>query len=67
MQPRKPRLNERELTQSLLSCCSGPKRYDYDVKHAAWFYHRDGTTLKELLDAELAEITGEPVNVPLSV
>lgn len=45
--------------------CSGPKRYDFDVKYQTWFYHRDGVTLKELLDTELSDAFGTKVEVPL--
>ncbi|KAF7722059.1 Mitochondrial chaperone Frataxin [Apophysomyces ossiformis] len=42
---------------------SGPKRYDYDIKHHKWFYHRDNHTLDELLNEELSEILQKEVNL----
>ncbi|KAK4057365.1 Mitochondrial matrix iron chaperone [Microbotryomycetes sp. JL221] len=37
----------------LSSPTSGPKRYDYDTNHDVWFYHRDGSRLRDLLTNEL--------------
>ncbi|EJT98908.1 Frataxin [Dacryopinax primogenitus] len=45
----------------LSSPLSGPKRYDYSL--GVWFYTRDGSTLKQLMEAELAELAGESVGV----
>lgn len=47
----------------LSSPISGPKRYDYDLVHKKWFYHRDNTTLDELLNNELSTIFGTKVDV----
>ncbi|CAG8513187.1 5432_t:CDS:2 [Ambispora gerdemannii] len=40
----------------LSSPLSGPKRYDYDLATQKWFYHRDNTTLYDLLNEELSKI-----------
>ncbi|KAJ1660759.1 hypothetical protein IWQ61_000372 [Dispira simplex] len=47
----------------LSSPISGPKRYDYDTAHAAWFYQRDGSTLGELLNQELGALFHRSVDV----
>ncbi|KZO99761.1 Frataxin [Calocera viscosa TUFC12733] len=62
----------------LSSPLSGPKRYDYSAPTASspssaagdageeggvWVYHRDGSTLKGLLEGELKEFAGEEVDV----
>jgi len=47
----------------LSSPLSGPRRYDYCGTHDCWFYNRDGTTLKGLLEEELGQFTGEKVDV----
>lgn len=48
----------------LSSPISGPKRYDYDVSKASWFYNRDQKTLGALLRNEVARILGrEPENI----
>ncbi|RIA90209.1 hypothetical protein C1645_693748, partial [Glomus cerebriforme] len=49
----------------LSSPISGPKRYDFDSKHKKWFYHRDNSTLDELLNEELSTIFGTKVNISL--
>ncbi|CAE6447935.1 unnamed protein product [Rhizoctonia solani] len=41
---------------------SGPKRYDLDTTHNEWFYHRDNTTMRSLLEEELSEVFGLPIN-----
>ena len=47
---------------------SGPKRYDYDVSKASWFYNRDQKTLGALLRNEVARILGrEPENINLPI
>ena len=33
--------------------CRGPKRYDYDAEAKVWFYHRDGSLMRDLLNDEL--------------
>jgi len=38
-------------------------RYDYDVKHGKWFYHRDHSTMDELLNTELSKILGRKIKV----
>lgn len=35
---------------------SGPKRYDYSPAHKEWFYSRDNTTMRELLNTELGKL-----------
>ena len=47
----------------LLSVASGPKRYDYDADQKKWFYHRDNHTLDELLNEELSDVFGHPIDV----
>ncbi|KAL1919121.1 uncharacterized protein VTP21DRAFT_2503 [Calcarisporiella thermophila] len=47
----------------LSSPLSGPKRYDFDLAHACWFYHRDHTTLDELLNRELSDALKLKVDV----
>ncbi|CAE6421988.1 unnamed protein product [Rhizoctonia solani] len=42
---------------------SGPKRYDLDTTHNEWFYHRDNTTMRSLLEEELSEIFGQPIRL----
>ncbi|KXS20899.1 Frataxin [Gonapodya prolifera JEL478] len=42
---------------------SGPKRFDYDEKRRRWVYHRDGSTLDEMLNEELRELIGREINV----
>ncbi|ORZ28972.1 hypothetical protein BCR41DRAFT_298010 [Lobosporangium transversale] len=49
----------------LSSPTTGPKRYDYDAEHKAWFYNRDQHTLKHLLDTEISKAIGININVPL--
>ncbi|GAA5959173.1 hypothetical protein JCM21900_001415 [Sporobolomyces salmonicolor] len=43
----------------LSSPISGPKRYDYDVTHKVWFYHRNGELMHDLLNRELRELLGD--------
>ncbi|GAA5936825.1 hypothetical protein JCM1841_005491 [Sporobolomyces salmonicolor] len=43
----------------LSSPISGPKRYDYDVTHNVWFYHRNGELMHDLLNRELRELLGD--------
>lgn len=48
------------------SDCRGPKRYDYDTKAKVWFYHRDGTLMRDLLNGELRVLMSrEGVDVDL--
>ncbi|KAG0330225.1 Mitochondrial chaperone Frataxin [Dissophora globulifera] len=49
----------------LSSPLTGPKRYDYDLKHKIWFYNRDHHSLKYLLDTEISEALGFKIDVPL--
>ncbi|KAK4699209.1 frataxin, partial [Phenoliferia sp. Uapishka_3] len=50
----------------LSSPLSGPKRYDYDPTHRVWFYHRDGTLLRDLLNKELRVLmSNEGVDIDL--
>ncbi|KXN72796.1 Frataxin [Conidiobolus coronatus NRRL 28638] len=44
---------------------SGPKRYNFDLKEETWFYHRDNSTLKNLLETELKEVFDK--NIELSI
>ena len=46
---------------------SGPKRFDYDAEHNAWFMFKDGeeSNLRDLLDTELSDIFGKQVRVRL--
>ncbi|CDR35735.1 RHTO0S01e05974g1_1 [Rhodotorula toruloides] len=51
----------------LSSPISGPKRYDYDLDHRVWFYHRDGDLMHDLLNRELRELLGdETISVDLA-
>ncbi|KAG8763874.1 Mitochondrial chaperone Frataxin [Ceratobasidium sp. 423] len=45
---------------------SGPKRYDLDTTHNEWFYHRDNTTMRSLLEEELSEAFGQPISLAIS-
>lgn len=46
--------------------CRGPKRYDYDSKHKVWFYHRDNSLMRDLLNQELKVLmNNESVDVDL--
>ncbi|KAB5594312.1 Frataxin [Ceratobasidium theobromae] len=49
----------------LSSPTSGPKRYDLDTAHGEWFYHRDNTTMRSLLEEELSAVFGEPIQLDL--
>ncbi|KAI9026881.1 hypothetical protein DFJ74DRAFT_604515, partial [Hyaloraphidium curvatum] len=51
----------------LSSPSSGPKRYDYDPDRRQWVYHRDGSSLDDLLDTELTKLLGRDIRVPISV
>ncbi|CEL57536.1 Frataxin homolog, mitochondrial OS=Schizosaccharomyces pombe (strain 972 / ATCC 24843) GN=SPCC1183,03c PE=3 SV=1 [Rhizoctonia solani AG-1 IB] len=42
---------------------SGPKRYDLDTTHNEWFYHRDNSTMRSLLEEELSEVFGQPIEL----
>ncbi|KDN39588.1 hypothetical protein RSAG8_08744, partial [Rhizoctonia solani AG-8 WAC10335] len=42
---------------------SGPKRYDLDATHNEWFYNRDNTTMRSLLEEELSEVFGRPISL----
>lgn len=44
---------------------SGPKRYDLDAEQNEWFYNRDNTTLRSLLEEELSSVFGQPVQINL--
>lgn len=44
---------------------SGPFRYDYNSKDGSWRYLRDGHSLIELLNRELAQAFREPVKLSL--
>ncbi|BGP34785.1 Mitochondrial matrix iron chaperone [Rhodotorula toruloides] len=51
----------------LSSPISGPKRFDYDLDHRVWFYHRDGDLMHDLLNRELRELLGdETISVDLA-
>ncbi|CAG8547005.1 534_t:CDS:2 [Diversispora eburnea] len=47
----------------LSSPISGPKRYDYDLKHQKWFYNRDNSTLDGLLNEELSVIFNTKIDI----
>ncbi|KAL8276194.1 hypothetical protein RQP46_011406 [Phenoliferia psychrophenolica] len=50
----------------LSSPLSGPKRYDYDPTHRVWFYARDGSLLRNLLNEELRVLmSNEAVDIDL--
>ncbi|CAG8692331.1 11419_t:CDS:2, partial [Dentiscutata heterogama] len=51
----------------LFEYISGPKRYDYDLVHKKWFYHRDNTTLDELLNNELSTIFSTKIDVSQTI
>lgn len=52
---------------STASSDSGPKRYDYDLEHRVWFYHRDGDLMHDLLNRELRELlSDETISVDLA-
>lgn len=46
---------------------SGPKRFDYDEQHRAWFMHKEGeeSNMRDLLNTELSDIFGRPIEVDL--
>lgn len=51
----------------LSSPISGPKRYDYSPTTGKWYYHRDQSTLDELLNRELSDMLGgKEVKIDLS-
>jgi frataxin len=47
--------------RTLTRARSGPKRYDYDEAEGGWVYGRDGTTLRGLLEEELAAPFGPAI------
>ncbi|EAU93309.1 hypothetical protein CC1G_08622 [Coprinopsis cinerea okayama7 len=47
----------------LSSPVSGPKRYDYDEELDDWIYLRDGQPMGDLLNTELSQALGMPVNL----
>ncbi|KAI8050137.1 uncharacterized protein B0P05DRAFT_563228 [Gilbertella persicaria] len=47
----------------LSSPISGPQRYDFDEKHHKWFYHRDNHTLDQVLNTELSNAFGHPIDL----
>ncbi|OBZ79627.1 Frataxin, mitochondrial [Grifola frondosa] len=49
----------------LSSPFSGPKRYDYSDAADDWIYSRDGRSLGDLLNQELSDALGSPVDLGL--
>ncbi|KAF8605018.1 Frataxin [Ceratobasidium sp. AG-I] len=49
----------------LSSPLSGPKRYDLDAEQNEWFYSRDDSTLRSLLEEELSNAFGQAVQINL--
>jgi frataxin-like iron-binding protein CyaY len=45
---------------------SGPKRYDLDTEQNEWFYGRDNSTLRSLLEEELSGVFGETIQVRIN-
>ncbi|XWS63343.1 hypothetical protein CRYUN_Cryun06bG0087200 [Craigia yunnanensis] len=47
----------------LSSPVSGPSRFDWDYNSEAWVYRRTKANLLKLLESELEQLCGEPVNL----
>lgn len=45
--------------------CSGPSRFDWDASISAWVYRRTKSNLTKLLEEELQELCGEPIDLSL--
>lgn len=43
--------------------CSGPSRFDWDHDAQAWVYRRTKANLLTLLEAELEQLCGEPIDL----
>ena len=43
--------------------CSGPSRFDWDVATNGWIYKRTGVNLVQLLEEEIGELCGTPVEL----
>lgn len=51
------------FTNFTFSICSGPSRFDWDHNDQAWVYRRTKADLLKLLESELQQLCGEPVNL----
>uniref|UniRef100_A0A9I9D5U6 ferroxidase n=1 Tax=Cucumis melo TaxID=3656 RepID=A0A9I9D5U6_CUCME len=47
----------------LSSPLSGPSRFDWDQNSRAWIYRRNKANLLSLLETELMQLCGEPINL----
>lgn len=47
----------------LSSPLSGPSRFDWDQNSQAWIYRRNKANLLNLLETELAQLCGEPIDL----
>ncbi|XP_023533560.1 frataxin, mitochondrial isoform X1 [Cucurbita pepo subsp. pepo] len=47
----------------LSSPASGPSRFDWDQDSQAWIYRRNKANLLRLLETELAQLCGKPINL----
>jgi frataxin len=43
--------------------CSGPARFDWDAASNSWVYRRTGVNLMRLLEEEIGELCGTPVDL----
>jgi len=43
--------------------CSGPSRFDWDASTDGWIYKRTGANLVQLLEKEIGELCGTPVEL----
>jgi len=43
--------------------CSGPSRFDWDATTNGWIYKRTGVNLVQLLEQEIGELCGTPVEL----
>lgn len=46
--------------------CSGPSRFDWDTGAQGWVYRRTKANLLKLLESELEQLCGEPINLSSS-
>jgi frataxin-like iron-binding protein CyaY len=46
-----------------VSECSGPSRFDWDAETSSWIYKRTGAKLERLLEKEISELCGTPVEL----
>ncbi|KAK3162138.1 hypothetical protein QOZ80_1BG0085950 [Eleusine coracana subsp. coracana] len=47
----------------LSSPVSGPSRFDWDAETSSWVYKRTGAKLEQLLEKEISELCGTPVEL----